>query len=131
MGSFCCYGFFQGFSVFVIFLFQSNTFLGNEKVRAEEERGEAKVQLKDLLQERDQLKAKVQEQSSRVDQLSQSLQEGQTAERLLEQRAKQLEVRGGRGGHPSWMHGAAQFTGIRCFLCSPPNRGRSKTWRTR
>lgn len=54
---------------------------------------EAKVQLKDLLLERDELRVKVQEQSSRVDQLSQAVQEGKTAERLLEQRAKQLEVR--------------------------------------
>lgn len=59
---------------------------------------EAKVQLKDLLLERDQLRVKVQEQNSRVDQLSQALQEGKTAERLLEQRAKQLEVRGRGGG---------------------------------
>lgn len=77
-----------------IFLFQSNNVLGHEKVRAEEERGEANVQLKDLLLERDRLRARVQEQSSRVDQLSQAVLEGKTAERLLEQRAKQLEVRG-------------------------------------
>lgn len=57
-------------------------------MRAEEER----VQLKDLLLERDRLRAKVQEQSSRVDQLNQAVLEGKTAERLLEQRAKQLEV---------------------------------------
>ncbi|XP_075883459.1 cingulin-like protein 1 [Nelusetta ayraudi] len=70
---------------------ESNTLLGHEKGRAEEERVEAKVQLKDLLLERDQLRGKVQEQSSRVDQLNQAVQEGKTAERLLEQRAKQLE----------------------------------------
>lgn len=72
---------------------QSNTLLGQEKVRAEEERVEAKVQLKDLILERDQLRGKVQEQSSKVDQLSQAIQECKTTERLLEQRAKQLEVR--------------------------------------
>lgn len=85
--------FFQGVNMFSL-LFQSNTLLGHEKGRAEEERVEAKVQLKDLLLERDQLRGKVQEQSSRVDQLNQAVQEGKTAERLLEQRAKQLEVRG-------------------------------------
>lgn len=69
--------------------------LGHEKVRAEEERVEANVQLKDLLLERDRLRAKVQEQSSRVDQLSQAVMEGKTSERLLEQRTKQLEVREG------------------------------------
>lgn len=74
--------------------------LGHEKVRAEEERVEANVQLKDLLLERDRLRAKVQEQSSRVDQLSQAVMEGKTSERLLEQRTKQLEVREGE-----WMEG--------------------------
>lgn len=71
---------------------QSNTLLDQEKVKAEEERVEAKVQLKDLILERDQLRGKVQEQSSKVDQLSQAIQECKTTERLLEQRAKQLEV---------------------------------------
>lgn len=72
---------------------QSNALLGQEKVKAEEERVEAKVQLKDLILERDQLRGTVQEQSSKVDQLSQAIQECRTTERLLEQRAKQLEVR--------------------------------------
>lgn len=62
-------------------------------MKAEEERVEVKVQLKDLILERDQLRGKVQEQSSKVDQLSQAIQECKTTERLLEQRAKQLEVR--------------------------------------
>lgn len=61
-------------------------------MKAEEERVEAKVQLKDLILERDQLRGKVQEQSGKVDQLSQAIQECKTTERLLEQRAKQLEV---------------------------------------
>lgn len=83
-------------SVFIIPDFavaQSNALLGHEKAKAEEERGEAKVQLKDVILERDQLRGKVQEQNSKVDQLSQAIQECKTTERLLEQRAKQLEVR--------------------------------------
>ncbi len=71
---------------------QSNALLGQEKVEAEEKRGTAKVQLKELSQERDQLREKVQEQNNKVDQLSQAIQECKTTERLLEQRAKQLEV---------------------------------------
>lgn len=67
--------------------------LGQEKVKAEEERGAAKVQLKDLILERDQLRGKMQEQSSKVDQLNQAIQECKTTDRLLEQRAKQLEVK--------------------------------------
>lgn len=63
-------------------------------MKAEEERVEVKVQLKDLILERDQLRGKVQEHSSKVDQLSQAIQECKTTERLLEQRAKQLEVGG-------------------------------------
>lgn len=51
------------------------------------------MQLKDLILERDQLRGRVQEQSGKVDQLSQAIQECKTTERLLEQRAKQLEVR--------------------------------------
>lgn len=83
-------------SVFIIHDFavaQSNALLGQEKAKAEEERGEAKVQLKDVILERDQLRGKVQEQNNKVDQLSQAIQECKTTERLLEQRAKQLEVR--------------------------------------
>lgn len=72
---------------------QSNTLLGQEKVKAEEERGAARVQLKDLILERDQLRGKMQEQSSKVDQLNQAIQECKTTDRLLEQRAKQLEVK--------------------------------------
>lgn len=48
--------------------------------------------MKDLLLQRDQLKGKVQDQNLRVDELKHALQELQTTERLLEQRAKQLEV---------------------------------------
>lgn len=51
------------------------------------------MQLKDVILERDQLRGKVQEQSNKVDQLNQAIQECKTTERLLEQRAKQLEVR--------------------------------------
>lgn len=72
---------------------QSNALLGQDKAKAEEERGAAKVQLKDLILERDQLRGKMQEQNSKVDQLNQAIQECKTTERLLEQRAKQLEVR--------------------------------------
>lgn len=68
--------------------------LSDKKVAAEEETGTAKVQLKDLSQERDQLRGKVQELNNKMDQLSQTIQESKTKERLLEQRAKQLEVRG-------------------------------------
>lgn len=53
------------------------------------------MQLRELSQERDKLREKVQEQSSKVDQLSQAIQECKTTERLLEQRAKQLEVGNG------------------------------------
>ncbi|KAM3608969.1 uncharacterized protein V6R79_007565 [Siganus canaliculatus] len=70
---------------------ESSAQLGQEKVRAEDERASTKVQLKELSQERDQLRAKVQEQNNKLDQLSQALQEWKTTERLLEQRAKQLE----------------------------------------
>lgn len=62
-------------------------------MEVEEERGAAKVQLKELNQERDQLRGKVQEQNNKVDQLSLMIQDCKTTERLLEQRAKQLEVR--------------------------------------
>lgn len=72
---------------------QSNALLGHEKAKAQEERGEVKVQLKDVILERDQLRGKVQEQNNKVDQLNQAIQECKTTERLLEQRAKQLEVR--------------------------------------
>lgn len=48
--------------------------------------------MKDLVLQRDQLKGNVQEQNLRVDQLNQAIQELRTTERLLEQRAKQLEV---------------------------------------
>uniref|UniRef100_A0A8C9Y6B5 Myosin tail domain-containing protein n=1 Tax=Sander lucioperca TaxID=283035 RepID=A0A8C9Y6B5_SANLU len=51
----------------------------------------AKVQLKELSQERDQLRGKVQELNNKVDQLSQAIQESKATERLLEQREKQLE----------------------------------------
>ncbi|KAM8752091.1 cingulin-like protein 1 isoform 1-T1 [Acanthopagrus schlegelii] len=70
---------------------ENNALLGKERVDAEEETGAAKVQLRELSQERDKLREKVQEQSSKVDQLSQAIQECKTTERLLEQRAKQLE----------------------------------------
>ncbi|XP_070763245.1 cingulin-like protein 1 isoform X4 [Enoplosus armatus] len=70
---------------------ESNALLGQQKVDADEERGAAKAQLKELSQERDQLRGKVQEKNNTVDQLSQALQECKTTERLLEQRAKQLE----------------------------------------
>lgn len=66
--------------------------LNKKKVAAEEETGTAKVQLKELSQERDQLRGKVTELNNKVDQLSQTIQESKTKERLLEQRAKQLEV---------------------------------------
>jgi len=59
---------------------------------AEEERGTAKVQLKELNQVRDQLRGKVRELNDKVEQLSQAIQESKTTERLMEQRAKQLEV---------------------------------------
>lgn len=91
--------FFLGFFAFCVYnlllypVSQSNTLLGQEKAKAEEERGAAKVQLKDLILERDQLRGKMQEQSSKVDQLNQAIQECKTTERLLEQRAKQLEVK--------------------------------------
>lgn len=72
---------------------QGHVQLGQEKTRAEEERLSANSQLKDLTLQRDQLKGKVQEQNLKVDQLNQVVQELKTTERLLEQRAKQLEVR--------------------------------------
>ncbi|XP_067358497.1 cingulin-like protein 1 isoform X2 [Channa argus] len=72
-------------------LLKSNALLSHKKVEAEEERGAAKVQLKELSQERDQLRGKVQDLNNKVDQLGQIIQESKTTERLLEQRAKQLE----------------------------------------
>lgn len=73
-------------------VFKSNALLSCKKVEAEEERGAAKVQLKELSKERDQLRGKVQELNNKVDQLTQTIQESKTTERLLEQRAKQVEV---------------------------------------
>ncbi|XP_024912124.1 cingulin-like protein 1 [Cynoglossus semilaevis] len=70
---------------------ENNDLVYQERVEAEEEKGVAKVQLKDLSQERDQLRGKVQDLNKKVDQLSQAIQEGRTTERLLEQRARQLE----------------------------------------
>lgn len=72
---------------------QGHIQLGQERARAEEERLSANSQLKDLTLQRDQLKGKVQGQNLKVDQLNQAIQELKTTERLLEQRAKQLEVR--------------------------------------
>uniref|UniRef100_A0A8C4DCQ5 Cingulin like 1 n=1 Tax=Dicentrarchus labrax TaxID=13489 RepID=A0A8C4DCQ5_DICLA len=62
-----------------------------EVTETDEESGAAKVQLKELSQERDQLRGKVQELNNKVDQLNQAIHECKTTERLLEQRAKQLE----------------------------------------
>ncbi|XP_029289836.1 cingulin-like protein 1 isoform X2 [Cottoperca gobio] len=70
---------------------ESSTQLGQMKVEAEEERGVAEVQLRELGQDRDQLRGKVQELNNKMDQLSQAIQESKSTERLLEQRAKQLE----------------------------------------
>lgn len=72
---------------------QGHSQLGQERARAEEERLSANSQLEDLILQRDQLKGKVQGQNLKVDQLNQAIQELKTTERLLEQRAKQLEVR--------------------------------------
>ncbi|KAM4734889.1 cingulin-like protein 1 isoform 1-T1 [Anableps anableps] len=70
---------------------ESNTYLGQEKAQVEEEKGAAKVQLKELIQERDNLKGKVRELSNKVEQLNQAIQEFKTTERMMEQRTKQLE----------------------------------------
>ena len=93
---------------------QSNSLLGQERAKAEEERCAAKVQLKDLNLERDQLRGKVQEQSSKLDQLNQVIQECKTAERQLEQRAKQLEVRDLYGNNVSRRH--SQHLSLTCGL---------------
>lgn len=58
----------------------------------QEERGAAKVQLKEVTKEKDHLRAKVQDLNNKVDQLNQVIQDFKTRERLLEQRIKQLEV---------------------------------------
>lgn len=71
---------------------QGHIQLGQEKARVEEERLSANSQVKDLVLQRDRLKGKVQDQNLKVDQLNQAIQELRTTERLLEQRAKQLEV---------------------------------------
>ncbi|KAF7658753.1 hypothetical protein LDENG_00008390 [Lucifuga dentata] len=65
--------------------------LGQEKVKAEEERGAVKVQIRDLSQERDQLKEKVQQMEDKVGQLNHTIQESRVLEKLLERRANQLE----------------------------------------
>ncbi|XP_017161039.1 cingulin-like protein 1 isoform X3 [Poecilia reticulata] len=70
---------------------QSNAYLGQEVALVEEEKGAAKVQLKELIQERDNLKGKVRELSNKVEQLNQAVQEFKTTERMMEQRTKQLE----------------------------------------
>ncbi|XP_069564278.1 cingulin-like protein 1 isoform X1 [Brachyistius frenatus] len=70
---------------------ERNALLGQEKVEVEEERVAAKMQLKALSQDRDQLSVKVKELNNKMDQLSQAMQESKTTERLMEQRAKQLE----------------------------------------
>lgn len=66
--------------------------LGQERVEAEEERGAARVQVMELSKERDQLKGQVEELENRVDQLNHGIQESRALEKLLEQRANQLEV---------------------------------------
>nr|XP_040019022.1 cingulin-like protein 1 isoform X2 [Gasterosteus aculeatus aculeatus] len=70
---------------------ESSALLGREMADAAEERGTAKVLLKDVSQDRDQLRGKVQELNNKVDQLSLTIQESKSRERLLEQSAKQLE----------------------------------------
>ncbi|XP_027897178.1 cingulin-like protein 1 isoform X2 [Xiphophorus couchianus] len=70
---------------------ESNAYLGQEVAQVEEEKGAAKVQLKELIQERDNLKGKVRELSNKVEQLNQAIQEFKTTERMMEQRTKQLE----------------------------------------
>ncbi|XP_034735930.1 cingulin-like protein 1 [Etheostoma cragini] len=70
---------------------ENSALLGQEKDEAEKERSAAKVQLKELSQDRDMLRGKVQELNSKVDQLSQAIQECKATERLLEQSEKQLE----------------------------------------
>lgn len=90
--------------ILIIFLFlcKSNTHLGQEKAQVEEEKGAAKVQLKELILERDNLKGKVRELSNKVEQLNQAVQEFKTTERMMEQRTKQLEVRGRCKQHVSF-----------------------------
>lgn len=70
---------------------ESNALLGHEKAQVQEERGAAKVQLKEVTKEKDHLRAKVQDLNNKVDQLNQVIQDFKTRERLLEQRIKQLE----------------------------------------
>ncbi|XP_053175803.1 cingulin-like protein 1 [Scomber japonicus] len=70
---------------------ESNALLGQRKVEAEEERGAAKVHLKELSQEKEQLRGDVQELNNKVDQLNQAIQESRVTERQLDQRTKQLE----------------------------------------
>ncbi|XP_023180821.1 cingulin-like protein 1 isoform X2 [Xiphophorus maculatus] len=70
---------------------ESNAYLGQEVAQVEEEKGAAKVQLKELIQERNNLKGKVRELSNKVEQLNQAIQEFKTTERMMEQRTKQLE----------------------------------------
>lgn len=82
------------FILTLLFIPKSNAYLGQEKAQVEEERGAAKVQMKELIQERDHLKGKVRELSNKVDQLNQAIQEFKTTEKMMEQRTKQLEVRG-------------------------------------
>uniref|UniRef100_A0A3B5MEU9 Myosin tail domain-containing protein n=1 Tax=Xiphophorus couchianus TaxID=32473 RepID=A0A3B5MEU9_9TELE len=67
---------------------QLNAYLGQEVAQVEEEKGAAKVQLKELIQERDNLKGKVRELSNKVEQLNQAIQEFKTTERMMEQRTK-------------------------------------------
>ncbi|KAM9807750.1 cingulin-like protein 1 [Neosynchiropus ocellatus] len=70
---------------------ESNALIDRENQEAQKERGAARVQLKELSQERDQLKGRVQELNNKVDQLNQKIQESKSTERQLEQRARQLE----------------------------------------
>lgn len=65
------------------------------------------MQQKELSQERDQLRGKVQELSGKMDQLSKAVQECKATERLLEQRAKQLEV--GRRNFRETFHSFHQY----------------------
>lgn len=109
---------------------QSSALLGREMADAAEERGTAKVLLKDVSQDRDQLRGKVQELNNKVDQLSLTIQESKSRERLLEQSAKQLEV--GQLSHLLLLHLLSFCHVLRTPLRVPcVSRGKSSRWRER
>uniref|UniRef100_A0A673ZXW9 Cingulin-like protein 1 n=1 Tax=Salmo trutta TaxID=8032 RepID=A0A673ZXW9_SALTR len=70
---------------------ESNTVLGQDKREMEEERGEARGQVNQLMQEREELRGQVEELESRVEQLNLVIKDSKTLQRQLVKRIEQLK----------------------------------------